>query len=108
MGAPPRLKQKKTVKQLEQLDTTSRPEQREREERQKKGRKARERSRQEREYERYRDAGGMSLNQLRTGKVVREAVVKLAKSYEGPLKVRGKRASCDFCRAHDGNEKVAR
>eukprot|EP00752_Nemacystus_decipiens_P013433 g11896.t1 len=28
----------------------------------------------------------MSLNQLRTGKVVREAVVKLAKGYEGPLK----------------------
>lgn len=34
----------------------------------------------------------MSLNQLRTGKVVREAVVKLAKSYEGPLKVRTRHA----------------
>lgn len=30
----------------------------------------------------------MSLNQLRTGKVVRDAVVKLAKGYEGPIKVR--------------------
>lgn len=29
----------------------------------------------------------MSLNQLRTGKVVRDAVEKLAKSYEGPVKV---------------------
>lgn len=28
----------------------------------------------------------MSTNQLRTGKVVRDAVVKLAKGYEGPIK----------------------
>ncbi len=30
----------------------------------------------------------MSLNQLRTGKVVREAVNALARSYQGPIKVR--------------------
>lgn len=44
---------------------------------------------EERARERETETGGagMSLNQLRTGKVVREAVVKLAKSYEGPLKV---------------------
>lgn len=64
--------------------------------------------RSEREREREKQGGqeerrrGMSLNQLRTGKVVREAVVKLAKSYEGPLKVRG---ICGFGGARNVEEK---
>lgn len=46
----------------------------------------------ERDSEKERERGterkeNMSLNQLRTGKAVRDAVVKLAKAYEGPIKV---------------------